>query len=110
MLKHFRQILAIVFAASFLTMLSSQGGGSPAHAQTNCRTFPVTGKTVCGKFLAYWDEHGGLAQQGYPISGEFSEVSDVDGKTYTVQYFERSVFELHPNNQPPYDVLLSLLG
>ena len=35
---------------------------------------------------------------------------DVDGKTYTVQYFERAVFELHPENQPPYNVLLSLLG
>jgi len=37
-------------------------------------------------------------------------VSVVDGKPYTVQYFERAVFELHPENQPPYDVLLSLLG
>ena len=80
------------------------------QAQANCRTFPQTGKTVCGKFLAYWDAHGGLPQQGYPISGEFREASDINGKTYTVQYFERAVFELHPENQPPYDVLLSLLG
>jgi hypothetical protein len=29
---------------------------------------------------------------------------------YTVQYFERAVFEYHPENQPPYDVLLSQLG
>jgi hypothetical protein len=34
----------------------------------------------------------------------------VDGKTYTVQYFERAVFEKHPENPRPYDVLLSLLG
>jgi hypothetical protein len=27
-----------------------------------------------------------------------------------VQYFERAVFEHHPENQPPYNVLLSLLG
>ncbi len=27
-----------------------------------------------------------------------------------MQYFERAVFEYHPENQPPYDVLLSLLG
>jgi branched-chain amino acid transport system substrate-binding protein len=27
-----------------------------------------------------------------------------------VQYFERAVFELHPENQPPFDVLLSQLG
>jgi hypothetical protein len=81
-----------------------------ASAQASCQPFPATGKAVCGKFLQYWQKNGGLAQQGYPISGEFNEVSDVDGKTYTVQYFERAVFELHPEKQPPYDVLLSLLG
>ena len=38
------------------------------------------------------------------------EKSEIDGKTYTVQYFERAVFEYHPENSPPHDVLLSLLG
>ena len=60
--------------------------------------------------MQYWSDHGGLAQQGYPISGEFPEISDLNGKPYLVQYFERSVFELHPENKPPYDVLLSQLG
>lgn len=78
--------------------------------QPASRTFPETGKTVSGKFLQYWDGHGGLPQQGYPISSEMQEVSQTDGRTYTVQYFERSVFEFHPENQPPNDVLLSLLG
>jgi acetyl esterase/lipase len=73
-------------------------------------TFPATGKTVRGKFLQYWTSHGGLAQQGYPISDEMQETSATDGKTYTVQYFERAEFELHPENSPPNDVLLSLLG
>ncbi|HEX9990951.1 MAG TPA: erythromycin esterase family protein [Chloroflexia bacterium] len=63
-----------------------------------------------GRFLQYWQEHGGLAQQGFPISTEMQERSETDGKTYTVQYFERAVFELHPETQPPHDVLLSLLG
>ncbi|MEO5950966.1 MAG: hypothetical protein ABIQ44_00685, partial [Chloroflexia bacterium] len=74
------------------------------------RTFPETGKSISGTFLDYWDTHGGLAQQGYPISEERDEASDTDGQTYTVQYFERAVFELHPENAAPYDVLLSLLG
>lgn len=34
----------------------------------------------------------------------------MNGKSYTVQYFERAVFEKHPENQAPYDVLLSQLG
>jgi hypothetical protein len=78
--------------------------------QADCMAFQETGKSVCGKFLAYWKAHGAVAQQGFPISGEFREVSDIDGKPYTVQYFERAVFELHPEKQAPYDVLLSLLG
>ena len=33
-----------------------------------------------------------------------------DGKTYQVQYFERVRMEYHPENQPPYDVLLGQFG
>lgn len=72
--------------------------------------FAETGYTLGGRFLEYWQTHGSLAQQGYPISNEFSEVSDLNGKSYTVQYFERAVFEYHPENKPPFDVLLSQLG
>jgi hypothetical protein len=82
---------------------------SGANAEDS-RTFPETDKTVSGTFLDYWDTHGGLAQQGYPISEEMEEASDTDGQTYTVQYFQRAVFEKHPENAAPYDVLLSLLG
>jgi hypothetical protein len=81
-----------------------------ANAQPASRLFPETGKTVRGLFLDYWTRHGGLAQQGYPISEETQEKSDTDGKVYTVQYFERAVFEYHPENASPNDVLLSLLG
>jgi carboxypeptidase T len=73
--------------------------------------FPETGKRLGGRFLDYWKSHGGLAQQGYPISDEFMERSDLDGKEYLVQYFERAVFEYHPENAgSPYEVLLSQLG
>ena len=84
--------------------------GQVPNAEPGSRLFPETGKRLGGLFRAYWESHGGLAQQGYPISDEFDEVSDLDGKTYKVQYFERAVFEYHPENQPPYNVLLSQLG
>ncbi|MEA2576037.1 MAG: hypothetical protein QOH93_3335 [Chloroflexia bacterium] len=85
-------------------------GTRVVQAQGGSRTYPETGKTLRGTFLQYWDAHGGLPQQGFPISEEMQEVSDTNGKVYTVQYFERAVFELHPENAPPNNVLLSLLG
>lgn len=85
--------------------------GVSSYAQANSRLFPETGKTVKDKFLTYWNEHGGLAQQGYPVSEEMQEVSPTDGKTYTVQYFERAQFQLHPEFAgTPNEVLLALLG
>ncbi len=106
-----RFMLIVVLAAPFAGMIAGDGAVEYAQVgQGKCRAFPETGKSVCGRFLEYWDTHGGLAQQGYPISSEFQEKSEVDGKSYTVQYFERAVFELHPENKAPFDVLLSLLG
>ncbi len=87
--------------------------GAPAQkvSVVNARKFNETGKTLGGKFRQYWEAHGGLAQQGFPISEEFNETSDLNGKPYTVQYFERAVFEMHPENAgTPYEVLLSQLG
>jgi erythromycin esterase len=82
-----------------------------ASAESNAVTFPETGMTLGGRFLDYWQAHGGLRQQGYPISNEFSEVSPINGISYTVQYFERAEFEYHPENEgTPYEVLLSQLG
>ncbi len=88
-------------------------GGAPnerPNQDPGTVVFPETGKALGGAFLQYWQAHGGLVQQGYPISDEFTEVSPIDGHLYTVQYFERAVFEYHPENAPPYNVLLSLLG
>ena len=76
-------------------------GYSPAY-------FTATGHNVRGAFRVYYDAHGGLMQFGLPITEEFKET--IGGQTYTVQYFERARFEYHPENPPPYDVLLGQLG
>src|SRR5258708_1058903 len=81
------------------------------ESAADSRLFPETGKTVSDPFLSYWDSHGGLAQQGYPITEAYQEKNDADGKTYLTQYFERARFEYHPeNNDPRFQVLLGLLG
>jgi hypothetical protein len=111
MFKRIFYTLVIIATTMVLTTVFHPLSSLPSFAQpSGCQTFPETGKTVCGRFLEYWQKNGGLAQQGLPLSGQFSEVSELNGKTYTVQYFERAVFEQHPENQPPYDVLLSQLG
>jgi hypothetical protein len=113
-MKRIRTI-ALVSAGFIMGLLAPLMWGTFAtQAQGNsgtCQTFAQTGHKVCGKFLTYWQQHGGLAQQGYPISEEFVETSDLNGKPYTVQYFERAVFELHPEYAgTPNEVLLSQLG
>ena len=73
--------------------------------------FAQTGHTLGGTTLRYWNKFGGLAQFGYPLTEEFTEVNEADNKEYTVQYFERARFELHPENAgTDYEVLLGLLG
>ena len=84
----------------------------PAIApQAGARYFAETGHNLGGAFLAYWDAHGGLFVSGYPTSEEFQERNPIDGQTYTVQYFQRARYELHPEHAgTPYEVLLGLLG
>jgi hypothetical protein len=92
----------------------------PATTQSTTHSdfFPQTGHRVSHGFRAYWRGHGldfgdpgisyreSLALFGYPISEEF-----VDPDTGLVtQYFERAVFEYHPDNPEPYKVLLRRLG
>jgi acetyl esterase/lipase len=60
------------------------------------RTFPQTAKTVRGPFLAYWTAQGDGAALGYPVSEPVQERL-VDGRAYTVQYFERAALEYHPD-------------
>ncbi len=71
--------------------------------------FPETGQCVDGLFFAYWEQNGGLARNGYPLSDVRVERLE-DGRAYQVQYFERVRLEWHPENQPPYDVLLGQFG
>jgi hypothetical protein len=84
-----RASILISFGLLLGLLVPSAWGAVGSAAQTNagCQTFPQTGYTVCGRFLQYWQQHGGLAQQGYPLSQAFPETSALNGQPYTVQYF-----------------------
>lgn len=76
-------------------------GGFPV---ADGRFFAETGHFVGGGFWDYWQANGGLMVFGYPLTEEIQE----DGRT--VQYFERAVFEFHPENADSYKILLRRLG
>jgi hypothetical protein len=89
--------------------------------QPNCRFFGETGHNVCGDILTAWHASGlefdgkkgksegeNLALFGIPLSDPQPE--DTPSGRFTVQWFERARFELHPENAAPYNVLLGLLG
>ena len=87
---------------------------SRAPKPPDANYFAETGFTVSGRFLEVWmgthTYQDGVAINGYPISDAHDEVNPADGKTYRVQWFERARFELHPDQAPPNDVQLGLLG
>jgi hypothetical protein len=78
------------------------------HAQGDQRCFPETGQCISGRIRAFWEQNGGLPVFGFPIAPQQDEM--IEGKSVTAQPFERNRLELHPENQPPYDVLLGRLG
>lgn len=83
----------------------------PAPCSSACELFPQTNHSLRGVFRRYWLAGGGLPVFGFPLSEELREVSAADGKSYTVQYFERARFEHHPEFAgSDYEVLLGHLG
>ncbi|MGH9173851.1 MAG: cellulase family glycosylhydrolase, partial [Vicinamibacterales bacterium] len=95
-------------------------GESPFHPldvapDANCDVHEPTGHRLCFGFRDYWNMNGGLSNFGYAISEEFDERNAPppagDGEVHTVQYFERTRFEWHPEHRgTQYEVLLGLLG
>lgn len=102
-----------VVAALALAAIPHGASAAPTD-QTRSRTFPETNQTVAGRFLEVWeaqkDFNTSLYINGFPITDKHAEVNFDDGKSYQTQWFERSRFEEHPENQKPYDVLLGRLG
>jgi hypothetical protein len=121
-------------ARPYDVLLGRLGVGSLGAQGRDWQTFPKagpsaphyfgeTGHAIAPEFWPYWSSHGlefdgrggksfneSLALFGLPVSEAVMETNPTDGKQYLTQHFERARFEYHPENQPPYDVLLGLLG
>lgn len=82
---------------------------SPIRAEAGL-CFKETGQCLTDRFRMYWEQNGGLAIFGFPITPAQNERNRDTGQMYLTQWFERARFELHPENVAPYDVLLGRLG
>lgn len=78
------------------------------EAQTGQRCFAETGHCIAGRIREFWEQNGGLAVFGLPITLQHEE--QIEGKPFQIQWFERNRLEIHPENARPYDVLLGRLG
>jgi hypothetical protein len=79
-------------------------GNLNAPVTTACQTFIETGFSVCFNFLDFFNQYGGAAQFGFPISGfEYHE-------NKIVQYFEKARLEWQPWRAEGQRVVVSDLG
>ena len=104
-MKRWLPLIVLAAFASLLIPIAIVGAEPPATVY-----FSQTGHHVGAPFLKHWRQHGGLPVFGYPLTEPMQEKSTLDGKTYTVQYFERARLEAHPENNEPWDVILGQLG
>jgi peptidoglycan/xylan/chitin deacetylase (PgdA/CDA1 family) len=97
-------LLGVEYATEANLLNTAPFQRAPESEQEGCAYYQETGHNLCHGFRNHWNNHGALPILGFPISEELDE----DG--VTVQYFERARFEWHPENDPPWDVLLMHFG
>jgi hypothetical protein len=91
-----------------LTIALLPAGSAQAAPHCFPEAAPAITDCVDGRIAAYWTQQGGLPVFGYPIGPQHQEPTSAG--ELSVQLFERARLELHPQNAPPYDVLLGRLG
>jgi hypothetical protein len=103
-----RIVAALLVLLLLATFFPGAAGVQPPRAQAQNQSlvyFPQTGHFLGGLFRTFWEQRGGLALFGYPITPEYVRASD--GKV--VQYFERARFELGSTGNQPI-VELGMIG
>ncbi len=117
-------VYAVLFGRLGAQILDMQGRDwttFPEASPDAANYFEVTGHAIAPQFAAYWSTHGlelgdkgisfreSLMLFGYPISEPMMELN-LDGDTVLTQWFERAVFEYHPDNPAGQQVLLRRVG
>jgi hypothetical protein len=99
-----KKLLAVptVLILALLTLTSSHANGETFYS-------PQTGHNITGLFALFWESHGDWWAFGYPLTEQFDE-KQANGSTLRVQYFERAIFEYHPEIAAPFQIQLRRLG
>lgn len=98
--RRFFWFLLVLLSLIVVSGTYAQSGGSAKY-------FPETGHWVENEFLEkYLSAEDPLRLYGYPITDAYTDPQT--GRL--VQYFEKTRFELYPNNPPPLQVKTSTLG
>jgi Tol biopolymer transport system component len=101
-------LLARLLLVLGIGLLPLSAGSSSVFAQQEAICFEETGYCISGRIREFWEQNGGLYVFGYPIGPQHEKL--VEDQIVQAQEFERNRLELHPENAPPYDVLLGRLG
>ena len=110
-MRHTRYIGRITVLLALLLAALAAPLTANAQADQTCQEYPETQQEICGIFLIYWENNGGLPVFGYPLTVQFQELSADTLVQYETQYYERERFEYHPDNEgTPYVILLGRLG
>lgn len=97
-------VIALLTLTAFVPVAAS--ASAPNDVGPERVYFPQTGHNLAYGFLDYWHHNGDIRVFGYPITEEMTD--PVTG--LTAQYFERAVFEWHPDASPGWRVQLRRLG
>ncbi len=102
-MKHWKTLCTLIIILLATAMPTGSVQAAP-------RCFPETNQCMDGRIREYWEQNGGLPVFGFPTTAQSTEVSSDTSQGYPTQWMERNRFELHPENNAPYDVLLGRLG
>ena len=105
-MSNFFKVVGVFFIVCCL-LAASSGARVEAQQSDPSHYFPDTGHIVSGEFWTYYQSVSNAAFVfGSPITEQFTDTQS--GRL--IQYFQRSRFELHPENPAGQHVVLANLG
>ena len=101
-------LVLVLLSTSFPTWLAPRAAAEEQAAPHCFPDAPRVFACVTPELAAFWERNGGLPVFGYPIGSAVPE--EVGGSVRTVQQFERSRLEIHPEAPAAYRIQLGRLG